>query len=467
MAQDYTEWIEKEIKSSEGLQKIVERIKTVKDQKCLVISHDDPDGITACLILKRLLDKLGAEVDYSFPPSYILTKEQLAFIVKKKRYDLLFILDKGTTSYYDEHTMITKDIIVIDHHFPDLPEGPPKKCLLYNPNGDPQVKDYIRCSTSLLIHMIATNLGLREDYDDFLCFIGLKGDFAIDPAIGEVSKFAQVFYETHSPKFKNLLTPLKSRPTMFDITQREKTCLLSRITELIHGTCGGGFQYFYNDRAKSLKGVDQVDLVFTSLFKYGRKNPNISNLKRLDHFLNEIPYRWVIQQLYKYYLKDWDNATHLLDSTTSLGKMGRVAIHLFIGEEVPLLPMVGSAKLYDLTKDSGEKHLLLVMLNKESGGGTHFSLRATSDRIHCGKICHTLANRLVRKYGFPNLITGGGHSRAAECKTRTAPVPTSTAILAFFRLYEQLRNLSLRADKNGLKKREKEIAIDLGLDYLK
>lgn len=467
MAQDYIEWIEKEIKSSEGLQKIVERIKTVKDQKCLVISHDDPDGITACLILKRLLDKLGAEVDYSFPPSYILTKEQLAFTVKKKGYDLLFILDKGTTSYYDEHTMIIKDIIVIDHHFPDLPEGPPKKCLLYNPNGDPQVKDYVRCSTSLLIHMIATNLGLREDYDDFLCFIGLKGDFAIDPATGEVSTFAQVFYETYEKNLKNLLTPLKSRPTMFDITQREKTSLLSRITELIHGTCGGGFQYFYNDRAKSLKGVDQVDLVFTSLFKYGRKNPNISNLKRLDHFLNEIPYRWVIQQLYKYYLKDWENATHLLDSTTSLGKMGWVAIHLFIGEEIPLLPMVGSAKLYDLTKNSGEKQLLLVMINKESGGGTHFSLRATSDRINCGKICHTLANRLVRNYGFPDLITGGGHNRAAECKTRTAPVPTSTAVLAFFRLYEQLRNLSLRADKNGLKKREKEIAIELGLDYLK
>lgn len=467
MVQDYAEWIEKEVNASEGLQKIIERLKGTKDQKCLVISHDDPDGIAACLILKRLLDKLGAETDYSFPPSYILTKEQLASAIKKKSYDLLFILDKGTTSYYDEHTMMIKDIVVIDHHFPDLPEGPPKKCLLYNPNGDPQVSEYIRCSTALLIHMIATSLGWKEDYDDFLCFIGLKGDFAIDPATGEVSKFVQAFYETHFPKFKNLLTPLRSRPTMFDILQREKTCLLSRITELIHGTCGGGFQYFYNDRAKSLRGVDQVDLVFTFLLKYGRRNPKISNLKRLDHFLGEIPYKWVIQQLYKYYLKDWERATHLLDSTTSLWKMGRVAIYLFIGERVPLLPMVGSVKLHDLIKDSGEKYLLLIMINKESDGGIHFSLRATSDRLHCGKICHTLANRLVRKYGFPDLITGGGHSRAAECKTRTAPVPSPSAILAFFRLYEQLSDLSLRADKTGLKKREREIAIELGLDYLK
>ncbi len=466
MAQDYTEWIEKEIKSSEGLEKIVERIKVTKEQRCLIVSHDDPDGIVSALILKRLLDKLGAEVDYFFPPSYILTKEQLASTVKKK-YELLFILDKGTTSYYDEHTMIIKDIVVIDHHFPDLPEGPPKKCLLYNPNSNPQAEEYIMCSTSLLTHMIATTLGLKEDYDDFLCFIGLKGDFAIDPATGEVSKFAQSFYETYEKNFKNLLTPLKSRPTMFDITQREKTSLLSRITELIHGTCGGGFQYFYNDRAKSLKGVDQVDLVFTSLSKYGRRNPKMSNLKRLDHFSGEIPYRWVIQQLYKYYLRDWESASHLLDSTISIGKMGRVAIQLFIGENVPLLPMVGSVKLHDLTKESSEKHVLLVMINKEPDGGTHFSLRATSDRIHCGKICHTLASRLVRKYGFPDLITGGGHSRAAECNTRTAPVPTPTAILAFFRFYEQLKDLSLRADKNGLKKREREIAIDLGLDYLK
>jgi hypothetical protein len=74
---------------------------------------------------------------------------------------------------------------------------------------------------------------------------------------------------------------------------------------------------------------------------------------------------------------------------------------------------------------------------------------------------------LVRKYGFSDLITGGGHSRAAECNTRSAPVPTSAAILAFFRFYEQMRDLSLRADKNGLKRREKEIAIDLGLEYLK
>ena len=200
MAQDYIEWIEKEIKSFEGLRKIVERIKAAKEQRCLIISHDDPDGIVSCLILKRLLNKLGIEVDYSFPPSYILTKEQLATIVRDKRYDLLFILDKGTTSYYDEHTMIIKDIIVIDHHFPDFPEGPPKKCLLYNPNSDPQGGEYIRCSTSLLIHMIATALGLREDYDDFLCFIGLKGDFAIDPATGEVSKFTQAFYETYEKK---------------------------------------------------------------------------------------------------------------------------------------------------------------------------------------------------------------------------------------------------------------------------
>ncbi len=466
MAQEYIEWIEKEIKSSLGLQKIIECIKGTKDQKCLIVSHDDPDGIVSALILKRLLDKLGAEVDYSFPPSYILTKEQLADIVKKRKYDLLFILDKGTTSYYDEHTMIIKDIVVIDHHSPDLPEGPPKKCLLYNPNSDLGEREYIRCSTSLLVHMIATNLGLREDYDDFLGFIGLKGDFAIDPSTSEISKFAQSFYETHSSKFANLLTPLKSRPTMFDITQREETSLLSRITELIHGTCGGGFQYFYNDRAKSLKGVDQVDLIFTSLLKYGRRNPNISNLKRLDHFLAEIPYRWVIQQLYKYYLKDWEGATHLLDSITSLGRIGRVAIYLFIGERVPLLPMVGSVKLYDLTKESKEKEVLLIMINKESDGGTHFSLRSTSDRIHCGKICHALASRLVRKHGFPDLITGGGHGQAAECNTRTAPVPTSSAILAFFRLYEQLRGLSLRADKNGLKKREREVAIDLGLDYL-
>jgi hypothetical protein len=467
MVQNYAEWIEKEIQASEGLGKIIERIKTAKGQRCLLISHDDPDGIISCLILKRLLDKLGAEVDYSFPPSYILTKEQLASTIKKKKYDLLFILDKGTTSYYDEHTMIIKDIIVIDHHFPDMPEGPPKKCLLYNPNSNPQAGAYIRCCTSLLVHMIATHLGLSEDYDDFLCFIGLKGDFAIDPPTAEVSDFAQVFYETNAAKFKNLLAPLKSRPTMFDIAQREKTSLLSRITELIHGTCGGGFQYFYNDRTKSLKGVDQVDLVFTSLLKYGKKNPNISGLKRLDHFLAEIPSRWAIQRLYKYYLQDWDGAAHLLDSVISLGIMGKVAIHFFIGEKVPLLPMVGSVKLYDLTKESTEKHVLLIMVNKESDGGTHFSLRASSDRISCGKICHTLAGRLARKYGFPDLVTGGGHARAAECKTRTAPVPTSSAILVFFRLYEQLRDLSLRDDKNGLKKKEKDLAIDLGLDYLK
>lgn len=469
MAQDYSEWVEKEVKSSIGLQKTIERLKGTKDQNCLIISHDDPDGIVSCLMLKRLLDRLGAESDYAFPPTYILIKEQLANIVKnkKKKYHLLFILDKGTTSYYDGHTMIVKEVIVIDHHAPDLPEGPPKKCLFYNPNSDPQKGEYIKCSTSLLIHMMATYLGLKEDYDDFLCLLGLKGDFAIDPATGEISKFTQAFYTVYEPNFKNLLNSLKSRPTMFDIYQREKTCLLSRITELIHGTCGGGFQYFYNDRAKSLKGVDQVDLVFTSLLKYGRKNPKISNLKRLDQFLGEIPYRWVLQQLYKYFLKDWEMANHLLDSTASLGKIGRVAQYLFIGEKVPLLPMVGSVKLHEILEKKREKNILLVMINKESDGGTHFSLRSTAEDIHCGKICHTLANRLVRKYGFGHLITGGGHIQAAECNTRTAPVPPSSAIFTFFKLYEQLRNLSLRAAKNGLKKREKEIAIELGLDYLK
>ncbi len=264
-----------------GLQKILHAVENPQGM-ALVFSHDDPDGLTSGLIFKRILQKKGWKVSARFPEGFMLQPDQLEKALKETPdAKAIFLLDKGTLAAYNNYSE-KLPVYIVDHHpTPVVPD----KCTYSNPS----LPAYTWCSTSILAHGIATLSGTREDFDDFLCLMGLKGDWAIEPVKGIIADFAKPFFVEYGKNFKNLLKLVKERPTMFDAEQRDHTCLLSRVTEYVHATGGGGFSYFYNDREPALKNVNHAECIATALEGIADKMSKVREIKSLDDFVNLLP----------------------------------------------------------------------------------------------------------------------------------------------------------------------------------
>lgn len=446
---------------SGGLQKILQVI--TEPSTALIFSHDDPDGITSGLIFKRTLEKKGWKVTHKLPEGFMLQPEQLEQAMKEcPGATAIFMLDKGTLAAYDKYAE-KLPIYIIDHHpAPALPQ----KCIYFNPS----VPAYTWCSTSILSHGIATLSGTRDDYDDFLCLVGLKGDWAIEPVIGMLSDFAKPFFVEYAAKFKNLLTLVKERPTQFDAEQREHTSLLSRVTEYVHATGGGGFSYFYHDREESLKNVNHAECITTALAAIADKSAQIAKIKTLNEFVDLLPQpqKGLLEKIFNYFLQDWESASSMLNSSTRALKLGDTAIYLFVGPKVPLLPMIGSIKLFDLRQKAGDKLAQIIMVSSVSSEYTHVSVRGSGDRVHSGKICGELQDSMQVKYAdYKDKISGGGHPKAAECTVKAAEVPFMNVLTRVTEVLSEMQMLDAKASAGKLDDTQKARADKLGLEYLK
>ncbi|MDI6642385.1 MAG: hypothetical protein QME68_08780, partial [Elusimicrobiota bacterium] len=89
--------------NSIGLRNIVEKLNSIKGKNCLVFVHDDPDGLTSGVIIKRVIEKLGSDVTLRIPETMELERFRIEEELKKKKYDVLFIVDKGTMGYYNSY----------------------------------------------------------------------------------------------------------------------------------------------------------------------------------------------------------------------------------------------------------------------------------------------------------------------------------------------------------------------------
>ncbi|MBF0502184.1 MAG: hypothetical protein HQM09_18735 [Candidatus Riflebacteria bacterium] len=444
-----------------GLAKILEAVEKPLGT-ALIFSHDDPDGITSGLIFQRTMERKGWKTVLHMPAGFMLTNEQFEKAMKATpEAKAIFLLDKGTLSPYSDFAR-KLPVYIIDHH--PTPKAP-TECVTFNPS----LERYTQCSTSILAHGIATLAETRDTFDDFLCLIGLKGDWAIEPVKGILAEFAKPFFVEYGLPFKNMLRLIHERPTMFDAEQRESTCLLSRVSEFVHAVGGGGFQYFYNDREELLRDVDHPQCIAQGLLGMAAKFEALTSITTLESFIRLIPdeQREILQKIYLYFLSDWDKAGKTLNSSVKTLKLGDTSIYLFVGGKVPLLPMIGSIKLFELKARAGDSIAQIIMASSVSPDYTHISVRGTGDQVHSGKFCGQLQDILRAKYPkYKDLISGGGHPRAAECIIRTDGVSFLNVLNQIVDQLAEMSEVDARCRDGKANKNQKKRVTELGLEYL-
>ncbi len=115
-----------------GVKEAVLRIeKAIKNNESIVIYGDyDVDGITSIVVLKTVLESIGAKVRYTLPnrfqDGYGVKVEKVEKVYKEKPFQLLITVDCGVKAS-EEIKKIHEmgiDVIITDHHEPDddLPE---------------------------------------------------------------------------------------------------------------------------------------------------------------------------------------------------------------------------------------------------------------------------------------------------------------------------------------------------------
>jgi single-stranded-DNA-specific exonuclease len=124
-----------------GMSDAVKRLLHAIDHQepVLIYGDYDVDGTTGTAVLLRALRMLGATAGYHVPhrftEGYGIRQDALenAF---NKGYKLVVSVDCGITAHEPLHWARANglDIIVTDHHLPDVDEGPPPAVAVLNPN---------------------------------------------------------------------------------------------------------------------------------------------------------------------------------------------------------------------------------------------------------------------------------------------------------------------------------------------
>jgi len=156
------------------MEKAVERLKRAKHnkEKVLVFSDYDCDGITACVLLKNILTRIGIHTSHYIPhrinEGYGLN-DSITSIVKDKKTDLLISVDCGVTALEEIEALnkIGCDTIVVDHHQPKR-EGLPKAVAVLNPKRADCHYPFKELASVGLVYKLAqalTQEKLQEDLD--------------------------------------------------------------------------------------------------------------------------------------------------------------------------------------------------------------------------------------------------------------------------------------------------------------
>ena len=430
--------------------------------RVLVFSHDDPDGYGAAGILCRYLENKGVDYRVEFPHRFELTRSELEITSTDfGEVDLLVVADKGTFPDYDDLTTVIDPVVVIDHHPYD---DSPNECLLYNP-GEATCAGY-------QMHQL---LSLVEDYsldpfDDFLALLALRSDWIIQPLRGVIPDSVEPFYRKIKHRWPHLLEPIESRPTWMETNQRKKTLLINQISELYFALSGGAFQYFYNDRIPALSDRDQTRFGYDVLMESIEQGLEIGEIESLEEYISAIPESGNVQAVFDEYLRDWDTAIEHLKNTIRLKKIGPVDVYFYVGENAPLMPLVGSVQLGTLVEHSEQHRAMMIMVNCKPDSRqdvhVHCSFRSSGGGTHMGKLAGELASRVVDRYGDREKNSGGGHAPAAEMTIRSEGIEPLGPIRILMDILDEMSQYAEQAKHGTLSDQDREQAVNLGLSYL-
>jgi hypothetical protein len=460
---NYAESVQQVAKEHDGIRNVANLMESLSEgDRVLVFSHDDPDGYGAAGILCRYLDDKNIEYQLDFPHRFGLTGDELEEALEDfGEVDAVFITDKGTLPHYDDLTDLTDPIAVVDHHPSD---DYPDECVTYNPAeatcGGHQLHQLVTLANDYEV----------DEFDDWLALLALRSDWIIQPLRDVIPEFVEPFYEEMKDQWPHLLEPIEERPTWMEIDQRKQTLLVNQISELFFALSGGAFQYFYNDRIPALSDRDQTQFGFEVLMESAEQGPEIGSVESFEGYLESLPETDTVQAVFDEFLGDWETAMEQMETTMQLKKMGSIDFHIYVGEETPLMPLVGSVQLGKLADRNEEGKAAIIMVNRkledDDDVNIHFSFRSTGGGTHMGNIAGELAERIQAEYDGEEENTGGGHPPAAEMTVRSDGIEPLGPTRILLDLLDELGELADLADRDEINGEQRETAQRLGLSYL-
>lgn len=125
-------------KADETLIKVTEKIEEVisKGKNILIWGDEDMDGISACFLMKKTMERLLGDYIETYIPKrrsegYGLSKKGIKLAIEKG-IDVIITVDSGISSFEEIEILLKNglDVIITDHHEPkeELPKG-----LILNP----------------------------------------------------------------------------------------------------------------------------------------------------------------------------------------------------------------------------------------------------------------------------------------------------------------------------------------------
>ena len=173
------------------MQKAVSLIKkaAINKERIMVFSDYDVDGVTALVLLKTALSKIGAKASHYLPhrikEGYGLNKNILQ-IAKQKNIKLLITADCGTNNHeqVEELRRHNIEVIITDHHEPVNHDAVSSASALINPkvkNSRYKYKDLAGVGVAYKLCQAITGSMLFEDLD--LVSLGTIAD--VVPLTGE------------------------------------------------------------------------------------------------------------------------------------------------------------------------------------------------------------------------------------------------------------------------------------------
>jgi len=459
-AERYKEWVRTITEESRQFQEIQAILKDLGTSggRILHFSHHDLDGVTSAAILKLGLEELGMNVYSKLPIGFQLSANDFQQGLKEcGPVDVVLVTDRGIDEALDELTRFHQSIILIDHH---PSRSPSKKCLWYNPSQS----DNDQTATAHLCHMLITSLGVSNIYLDFYALLGCRGDFAFDPVTRQRGHFVEAFIEHTEEALPRLFHTFKGRPTRYDIVYRDRTTMINQLAEILNACC---FSHNYSRRSLKLSSIYGPTLCFRILRRASEEQWALSKMNFVDlkQWIQGLPEGEILSEVNSMYLEDWQRAMQEMDRLVKIGETSGTAIYFVMSRETPLLPVVASVKIYELKEPEGKENLLIAF--NEGSNGVNISARGTGQKIHCGFLLSALAKRIVRRHGFEENVSGGGHTKSGECTILTSRIKSEKIMEDLTTLVQEITLIDDLYEKGTLPKSGFRKAEELGLRYIK